>query len=483
MQKRLTHLIIAFLFYNVASFAQVTIGTDEQPEVGALLQLKNINGVTDASANSTKGLGLPKVKLTTIDNLKDLNPSLNPQNHVGLILYNSNIFCHNDKMYYPGLYVWDGENWGSLNQDAGQDYVQVQGDIWVTKDQDGNPFRANKFGNQIWMIDNLAAKSYASESGSKVTLPSAPNGTTSQQKDNVSFGYPAPNPAPNPLPPGATGAINGTDSYYYDNFKEYGLLYTWMAATAGTSSIFKVGDPRPTVDQQNKDLTVSGPNEVEQKEAKGYIQGICPNGWHLPSDKEWHILTNEFLTSPEKYSYITQEERNLWDTKVWNNLSSIHPLEHIKYLWASSQGSSGLVTYPNTGPNARESNVALAMKRPCDLAFANPSAIRPGRGFLAAEGGFNMIPAGSIYDRTVNYGIMAKYWTSSMGYLSDRLAEIRAFSRVIDFNDVGNLDPGVSERRRAIVKELANTFDYCSIRCVYHGTFQEGMPESWRNSF
>jgi uncharacterized protein (TIGR02145 family) len=32
------------------------------------------------------------------------------------------------------------------------------------------------------------------------------------------------------------------------------------------------------------------------------IQGICPQGWHLPSDREWSQLEQEIYDYPERYS-------------------------------------------------------------------------------------------------------------------------------------------------------------------------------------
>ncbi|MBK8802942.1 MAG: chitobiase/beta-hexosaminidase C-terminal domain-containing protein [Fibrobacteres bacterium] len=55
---------------------------------------------------------------------------------------------------------------------------------------------------------------------------------------------------------------------WYDNSSEngakYGRLYTWAEAVAGHAS---------------SAVNPSG------------IQGVCPNGWHVPSDTEWTILT------------------------------------------------------------------------------------------------------------------------------------------------------------------------------------------------
>ena len=59
-----------------------------------------------------------------------------------------------------------------------------------------------------------------------------------------------------------------------DNYTTYGVLYNWPAAMNGAAG------------------SISVPSGV---------QGICPSGWHLPSDAEWTILT-DYLTN-KGYGY------------------------------------------------------------------------------------------------------------------------------------------------------------------------------------
>ena len=109
----------------------------------------------------------------------------------------------------------------------------------IVRDYDGNIYTTIKIGDQIWMAENLKTTRY-SDGNSLV------NGT---------------------------GAGNITGNYttkywfvYEDNSANkdtYGLLYTWAAAMNGSAS---------------SDKSPSG------------IQGVCPIGWHLPSDTEWKSL-------------------------------------------------------------------------------------------------------------------------------------------------------------------------------------------------
>ncbi|MFT4222892.1 hypothetical protein [Dysgonomonas sp.] len=125
-------LITLLLFTSLNALSQVTIGLDEKPAEGTLLQLKNKN-VTGQTANSTKGLLLPRVELdpdksATGNNLaeklvKSLQITLPPgtiidtQLHTGLTVYNTASGTIADGAPFagekicPGVYIWDGAEW------------------------------------------------------------------------------------------------------------------------------------------------------------------------------------------------------------------------------------------------------------------------------------------------------------------------------------------------------------------------------------
>ena len=74
------------------------------------------------------------------------------------------------------------------------------------------------------------------------------------------------------------GKLNYKRGFCFDNdtsyCTKYGRLYTWATAVGKSES--ECGYDRPI------GLTCSLPS--------GNIQGICPNGWHLPSQTEWQTL-------------------------------------------------------------------------------------------------------------------------------------------------------------------------------------------------
>jgi uncharacterized protein (TIGR02145 family) len=81
-------------------------------------------------------------------------------------------------------------------------------------------------------------------------------------------------------------------SYYYpyasettfNSHPEYGLLYTWGAANIGTATTEAVN---------------AFPGRSSDR------QGICPDGWVIPSDYDFNQLEKEIATNPSLYSSET----------------------------------------------------------------------------------------------------------------------------------------------------------------------------------
>lgn len=101
-----------------------------------------------------------------------------------------------------------------------------------TKDQDVNTYKTVKFGNQVWMVENLNVSHF--RNGDPIL----------EVKTNEEW---------------TKAGIEGKPVWcYYDNDpangKKFGKLYNWFA----------VNDPR----------------------------GLAPAGWHIPSDGEWTQLAN-----------------------------------------------------------------------------------------------------------------------------------------------------------------------------------------------
>jgi uncharacterized protein (TIGR02145 family) len=127
-------------------------------------------------------------------------------------------------------------------------------------DPDGKGYAIVKIGTQIWMADNLAYLPVVSPSDI---------GSDSAKYYYV-YGYEG------------TSVDAAKDSA---NYATFGVLYNWPAAMDG-------GD---------------GSNSVPSG-----IQGVCPDGWHIPSDGEWKIL--------EKYLGMSQLDA---DSVNWRNSGEV----------------------------------------------------------------------------------------------------------------------------------------------------------------
>lgn len=109
-----------------------------------------------------------------------------------------------------------------------------------TDSRDGNVYQTTIIGNQVWMAENL--KYLPSVVGPSIASESTPY--------YYVYGY------------------DGTDvnaAKATSNYTTYGALYNWTAVMSGAAS------------------STLNPSAV---------QGVCPEGWHLPSDAEWTELSD-----------------------------------------------------------------------------------------------------------------------------------------------------------------------------------------------
>ena len=149
--------------------------------------------------------------------------------------------------------------------DVGTTVQACPGTPTVT-DVDGNVYPTVRIGEQCWMRDNLRTTRYAD--GTPIPLGTEGSSTTA-------YRY---------YPPGDNSANVAAYRYYPNNNRanvsKYGYLYNWPAVMNGSLS------------------SNSNPSGV---------QGICPNGWHVPSDAEWTELTN-YVSSQSQYVCGSDED-------------------------------------------------------------------------------------------------------------------------------------------------------------------------------
>lgn len=204
-------------------------------------------------------------------------------------------------------------------------FVNAQTDCGTVKDYDGNVYQTVKLGEQCWMAQNLRVTHYADGT----PLKFAPSDAS----------------APCYFIPG-----NGAD-----NVTRMGLLYTWYTALNSTT---------PT------ENVPSG------------VQGVCPDGWHLPSNFEWMGL-EDYLGYKDEYrcgTDVNDVAKSLASKEEWQ-------AESMDYL----------------------SDCAIV----ADLSKNNAS-------------GMNVLPSGSCWEGVYTIGYNAGFWTASDG--SDITSPIHYFA-------------------------------------------------------
>ncbi len=162
------------------------------------------------------------------------------------VLSFSSVFAQNDTIYFmkDGLIV----NKQSIKMADLDSAIFYQPTIpeptsgTFTDDRDNKVYKWVKIGNQVWMAENLAY------------LPRV-NRVADGSEDAAGsyyyvYGY---------------DGTNVAEAKATDNYATYGVLYNWTAAMDGEAS------------------STTNPSG---------IQGVCPTGWHLPSDAEWTELTD-----------------------------------------------------------------------------------------------------------------------------------------------------------------------------------------------
>jgi len=427
IRKRLS--LFFLLIVSIYAQSQITIGSDEQPVSGSLLQLKENESTAD---NSSKGLLLPRVELTRIQGLRPMlgnwdGDAYEWNRHIGLTVYNVNNCLQ--KGWGHGVYSWDGIQWQFVGK------KEDQSKYYIYIDQDGNPFTAAPFGQAgIWMTQNVKATKYAN--GNDVD-PQGLSPTKELDTENPRWAYPG---YKYETPP---GYVDGTDPSDFNIDPAVGILYNWLAATGGTNI---PTDPNSLMrDQTQRDRNIyPQPHEAEVESVfetpagsgnkNGKVQGICPDGWHLPSDREWNELEREIYENPGRYSDFTSEELAKFSSEAWNtdwewgrSGDDVFPAELKNNLSVRYRGPNINKNGTEAGdPHTTKDGVyghGATLKAPCPPPagwIVNNNTQGKSKSYLF--GGFNALLAGNRFKAANeglqkpgfdSFGYEVYYWTSS----------------------------------------------------------------------
>ena len=394
-------LLPATLLLSILSLkGQVTVGTNKAPIAGALLDLK-MDGTTN------KGLGLPRVALTsltvsagktlaqTIDG-NALGDDWKKDEHIGLMVYNVN-HCAANPIYerspiYEGIYIFDGTEWQPLYSDSSPEVKYFDDNRPQLLNAQRYAYRS--FGPAgTWMLENM--RYLPTDNSIIFALPTKVGGEPSKVKVCL---YPVDD-----------DDIRDDESIpplYWE--PEYGLLYTYSAATLGAQ------------DDVNVDQ-----GQGEMDELSGFIQGVCPDGWHIPSDREWNELEKELYNNPTPYSQYTTKDlpfKAVYDPSLGGELSG----------WQTKWESGSEVNQPpakiggltNRGSTEEGMGHSYVMHAECIPrgTFGWANSLHRGKSLPMKQGGFSVMPVGLYVinnptpGHRYGYGFRADFWTASLQY-------------------------------------------------------------------
>ena len=262
----------------VSSQSQYVCGSDNSYIAKALASETGWNSNTstctvgnDQTSNNTTGFSAVPAGYCSVSSFDDAGGYA----YFWSSTQSSSYYAYTRTLYYGDAYVSRGSYYRGygfsvrcLRDMVVVDEKSCPGTPTVT-DIDGNEYNTVQIGEQCWMRENLRTTKYA-------------NGT-----------------------PISNGGSNNSETtpYYYDfsshtlPLEKRGYLYNWAAVMNGASS---------------SSAYPSG------------VQGVCPTGWHVPSDAEWTQLT-DYVSSQSQYvcgsdnSYIAKA---LASETGWNSNTS-----------------------------------------------------------------------------------------------------------------------------------------------------------------
>lgn len=427
-------LLTSLAISTESAKAQITIGSAEEPVLGALLDLKE-------AGTTQKGLILPRVILTHLkvpNNSTDLSLTIqdakdspwDKDSHTGLMVYHVGDYDFCDpRTFHQGVYIWDSNQWQYLGSNDSQ-ISNINIGIF-TDNRNGEKYPFLKFGEAgVWMLENM-----------RYIDPEMTAGKGSLDPSQKHYTYPNSNLSQPDIAP---------DTWY----PAQGLLYSFTAATIGTDPTY-FNDKNTGQNDTDEMVDTTGKPTM-------HIKGVCPEGWHLPSDREWNLLEKEIYNRAPKYSDYTTENGFPFNPE-WNSAWEFTDFEGEN----SGIGQRG----SDTGISSEGHGKALISK--CALPGTPPTTIN-GRSLPRTLGGFDALLTGVIIkgqhfvDQTKglsSYNHATYFWTSSTAVISEEVAGMEISGKYFRQIYVDGYDGGTSQTVTRSIS-FAENASMLSVRCV-----------------
>jgi len=167
----------------------------------------------------------------------------------------------------------------------------------ITDARDGQLYRTVKIGDQWWMAENLKATKYSDDL--EIPLVTKDSVWSTLESNDKAYCF-----------------YNNSDSLW----EIYGTLYTWPAAMNGETS------------------SEANPSDV---------QGVCPTGWHLPSDEEWKLM--------ESFLGMSQSEINDIGWRGTNEGGMLKETDTLHWI-SPNQGATNESGFTALGGGGRDNS-------------------------------------------------------------------------------------------------------------------------------
>lgn len=286
-KKMMTLLAVSvILLCSFSVRAQVTIGSGEKPNRGALLDLKESN-------KTTKGLGLSRVKLQKLlppsngnlsntiieknstDNTEVLDENWDNQPHVGLVVYNvANKNLEENVFTCPGVHVWNGDAWQPLSptytidRQGGGSEPQVTVSTTVKDlvflDPNDVTYTSNKDGKGMDIWKQLTGIDPATSAGKTKIASDYKLGHTSSIMDSRQTPYSNP---PN-------GTVEDRRYYYTRYYVGASTTITTVTTTTVSNKMMCIYEGSDAIPEYNIDILTSEENLEGETETHTEVETI-----------------------------------------------------------------------------------------------------------------------------------------------------------------------------------------------------------------
>jgi uncharacterized protein (TIGR02145 family) len=282
-------------FATLKGFATLT--TAEVTDITLTTAVSGGNIIDDGGASITqRGVCWNKTGNPTLENSDDMT-----RDGTGTGVFTSTITGRTKgTTYYVRAYAINiiDTSFGDVRE-----FMAFECGISVITDYDGNEYQTVQIGDQCWLKENLKVTHYSD--GSSIPFVEKYYDWSDLGPQDKAYCY----------------SQNSAT-----NLDLYGALYTWAAAMNGAAS---------------SNANPSG------------IQGVCPDGWHLPSDSEWKQL--------EMYLGMSQSEAD--DIQYRGTTEGGEMKEAGTSHWNSpntgADNSSGFTALPGGGRNVYGNYIGL----------------------------------------------------------------------------------------------------------------------------